>query len=1084
MLHIYTGREDIDKQRWMFERIRQLDVEADRKRPIYLIVPDQFTLEAERSAFTYMDVPAFINPIILSMNRLAGKVLAEAGDSTEHIDRYGNYMLLARLLYRNKKTLELYRGLENSTKFIEQLSEAIMSLKLHLVTPEALMECAEAVGAGDEGRSGAGEVLLGKKLRDVAILYAEYERMLADSVPDGTDVMRLFTECIRSSKLLEGAAVWVYGFDYFSPLHLSAIGAMAARSAEVNIVLTAEKDHALFSLTIGMIEKLEEAARKAGTQVHTISVKEDAAGRGIDCAYLPDDAKPPEIAHVEHSLFAGPARSYQCDNPVVGATTPHFAPTLRFIVARDYYSEAEAAAATILHLVRNENLRYRDILVVCNNQDRRAPAIQRVFSAHGIETFLDKRYDVGYNPVLAYITALPEIISRGRRPEDVLRWVGTGLTDICEEDAEELENHAARYGIKDRDDDERITNTIRYINEMLARFSERFGVGGHSSEKTARARTDGLKAFLENDARLPEKIAAYADRLEAEGFLGYAAHMRSVWDAALNIFTQITTVLGDVETNAEEYATILRVGFASIMMGVLPASSDCVTIGTMQRTRTGRVKAMLVLGANDGELPMFAEDSGLLDDAEKETLGGLGLDAFRREESLHHEEQLAIYKNLSKPTRLLYLSYTAFDTDGRNETKPSRIFERLRAMFPDTPLEKDSDLTHGDLTQRDLTHGDEGRSAASPAARLPRFESGSYALGADRMSALIPPVLSPTAIEKYSRCPFAFLMDRGLKLREIRKHEIDSRGMGDVYHEALKRFGNVMNDKGGAPANKDSAWNTATRNETDTLVNEVFLGMEKGDVNISPEGALLFALDDPAAAYRLGRLKSITKDICWALTERAADSGAEQMFFEADFGDGGDFDTLHIDDGFGIAGRIDRIDVMPGGRAKVLDYKSGYEKWNSENVRSGWQLQLMLYLKAIEETYEPAGVSYFRLFEPTINLSDPKAPTTPEEISEALLREYRSDGIALDDNTPVPSDNDATDTAAPATPSRPPFPEKTISPDDFNALRAEVDQRLAEIASGLADGLTPAAPKSKTDGDRASACQYCDYRSICNYEPN
>jgi len=470
---------------------------------------------------------------------------------------------------------------------------------------------------------------------------------------------------------------------------------------------------------------------------------------------------------------------------------------------------------------------------------------------------------------------------------------------------------------------------------------------------------------------------------------------------------------------------------------------------------------MFVLGANDGELPMFAEDAGLIDDAEKEILEKrLGLVAFRREENLHGEEQLSIYKNLSKPTRLLHVSYTGFGADGKEETKPSRVFERLRALFPDLPLER-AGITEG---------GYNGLPGAIQKDRP------LLALDAEKMRALLPPVLSPTAIEKYSRCPFAFLMDRGLKLKELRKHEIDNRGMGDVYHEALRRFGEAMNEQGGAPVNEDSAWNTAERYETDAIVEGIFRGLEleaqdhdgkaKG---ISAEGALIFDGSDPAAVYRRERLESIVKNVCQVLTERAAQDGAERILFETDFGYGGEFGRVRIgDEGLEIAGRIDRIDILPGGRAKVIDYKSGSEKWNAENVKNGWQLQPMIYLKAVEKAYLPSGVSYFRIFEPHINLSGKGAPASPKEISEAVDEAYNNDGVYRGEKT--------------GKGTKTPFGERVLSDEEFDTLRAEVDECLAGIASGLSRGESPAEPKKKAGGDNVTACTWCNYKSICNYE--
>jgi len=81
---------------------------------------------------------------------------------------------------------------------------------------------------------------------------------------------------------------------------------------------------------------------------------------------------------------------------------------------------------------------------------------------------------------------------------------------------------------------------------------------------------------------------------------------------------------------------------------------------------------------------------------------------------------------------------------------------------------------------------------------------------------------------------------------------------------------------------------------------------------------------------------------------------------------------------------------------------------------------------------------------------------------------YRSDGIVRGD--------------AEEGPSKTPLGEKTLSDEEFGALRAEVDKRLSEIAAGLSRGATPAKPKQKAGGVGITACTYCNFRSICNYE--
>jgi ATP-dependent helicase/nuclease subunit B len=1056
MLTIHYGREDVDKQRFLFGRIRSAGRPAGLT---YLVVPDQFTLETERSAFDYLETDAFIDPVVLSMNRLAGKVLAETGQGMNHIDQYGKYMLLARLLHRESRRdgLLVYGGLENAQAFIEKLSDAIMSLKAHLISPEDLVEAAQNLESGG---------LLQDKLNDIALVYAGYEEALAGGLPDSTDVMRLFAERIPSARLVRGGTFWIWGFDYFSPLQTRAIAALSAAAAEVHVMLTAEPGNPFFSLTNSMADRLAEAAQEAGAEALVQGVPEE-------CTYEGADVKPAAIRQIEKALFSsGYARGFRLRPGMTkgepGRTDAASAPVLRFVMAADAYAEAEEAVGEILHLVREEGLRYRDILVLCNDTEHRARAIARVFDAHGIPVFLDSRREVDHNPVLEFILALPEILARGRQSDDVFRWIATGLTDLSDADAEELENYAERHrlrgaawgkplrhGAGDPSEEtfERVETAARYVSGMIDAFADTFGKG-----RTARERTEGLTSFLTEICRLPERIDALADILEIDGMAVQAQEMRGIWEVTVGIFEQISAVLGGTRLSMDAYATILKAGFASVRIGVLPASSDSVTIGTMQRTRTGRVKAMFVLGANEGELPMFAQDSGLIADEEKETLEEIGIAGFRPDDTLRAEEQLAIYKNLSKPTRLLYMSHDA---------KPSLIFERLMRLFPDVPVEKASDTrqeyaTRQRNSQSVLRQGQQdGVSVSLPGAL------GS--IGAERMMALLAGddaaiTVSPSALERYSRCPFAFAMDRAISLKELRRREIDSRGIGDIYHEALMRFGRRMSADG-APSKEGSAWLIAERTDTDRIADEIFaeigadVGAEPGESEVKPSHpqsyAALFDEGDAVAAYRRTRIQSIVKDVCWALTLRARDGGAEDMMFETSFREGKALPPIEIEvpsseEPVRVAGRIDRLDILPEGRASVIDYKSGSDRFDKRDVYGGWQLQLMIYLRAAAAKYEPDGASYFRIFEPHIDISEGGAPHTEAATNEAVLNEYRADGIT-----------------------------SSLHDSEFAALRETADEALAEAATGIAAGYAPAHPKTKAGGQE-TACTYCSYLGICN----
>ena len=138
MLHIYYGRESLDKEKFIFDMIRQKraggldagDVTKPETVRTILLVPDQYTLEAEQQAFRHLQVQGLMDVEVLSMSRLGNRLLSELGGSRQtFIDKYGRHMIPARTARESREPLQVYRGLEESNAFIETVNNFISELK-------------------------------------------------------------------------------------------------------------------------------------------------------------------------------------------------------------------------------------------------------------------------------------------------------------------------------------------------------------------------------------------------------------------------------------------------------------------------------------------------------------------------------------------------------------------------------------------------------------------------------------------------------------------------------------------------------------------------------------------------------------------------------------------------------------------------------------------------------------------------------------------------------------------------------------------------------------------------------------------
>ncbi|MBR3211541.1 MAG: hypothetical protein IKF70_00390, partial [Firmicutes bacterium] len=104
MLKLFAGRENIDKERFIYDSIRERGGET------FVLVPDQYTLVAEEQALAILGTDCLFDTEILSMNRLGLRILMEQGtESVRMLDKYGRFMLLSLLIKEHAEDFSIFR---------------------------------------------------------------------------------------------------------------------------------------------------------------------------------------------------------------------------------------------------------------------------------------------------------------------------------------------------------------------------------------------------------------------------------------------------------------------------------------------------------------------------------------------------------------------------------------------------------------------------------------------------------------------------------------------------------------------------------------------------------------------------------------------------------------------------------------------------------------------------------------------------------------------------------------------------------------------------------------------------------------
>ncbi|MGE5614973.1 MAG: helicase-exonuclease AddAB subunit AddB [Bacillota bacterium] len=1165
----------------------KLDCASRNKHPLILIVPEQFSLQAEKNLAKISAFSGVPRAEALSFRRMAFRVFSEVGGITRRrLNVAGKRMMLFRIMKKLEKELRIYSKAAFRKGFTEALSDAIMEFKRCDVAPEQLAETAEKLADG---------LPLKDKLRDLALIYSEFEKQMQKDYMDADDDLTELCNKLDKSVQFNGAEIWIDEFSGFTSQEYKVIGKLLKKASRVTVCLCTdslpggpgdESASMLFEPVRKTAVKLLRLAEKEGIEVEK-PVRLGAAGMtdvagasgmadvpGVaDVSGMPELAGVPdmadtagtegtadmsgktglagmtdvpgvsprfseseELAHLEKNIYKYPYEKYNKSSGDVC-----------ICASANPYLEVEECARDIIKLCRDRGYRYRNIAVTMRNPDSYESIIKSVFTRYGIPFFLDGKRDIDSHPLIVFILSALDIFINNWNYESVFRYARTGFSGVDREELDLLENYVLANGIRGnawtREDDwDYPVEALGDDDRLSDRDMTRLEIINAARRKLAgplisfRGKTKGGARAVEfctalyellRDTGADKRIDEQSRSLAAKGLLEQADEYRQVWNIIMDVFSQIVEVLGEESIGTERFSEILAAGFSGYKIGLIPPALDQVLAGNIERARNHDIKALCILGVNEGVLPGGKGNEGLLSDIDRDSLENIGLELAGNSKSHCLEERFMIYMAFATPSRHLRLSYPAADRDGR-ALRPSHVISEIKRILPriverSTVAGMNQDRMPG-LAASGLT-------APDPVAPKPTFDemaaqlrrrydgkkihdgwrivykwfSGQESwkdmcagiidglnhtnraerLTGDRAFALYgkPLFTSVSRMESYAACPFSFYVKYGLRAKERRIFKFDPVDAGTFMHEIINEFSRMLVKKGISWRNLDAEW---CEQQVSELVDR-WLSKYGNSILKSSRRYL----------YISGRLKKIVTKAIMLISRHIALGSFEPSGYEVEFGENGRYPPIVIElpDGrlVKMTGRIDRIDSMTGEEGtyiRIIDYKSGNRELELGDIYHGLQLQLLTYLDAVMGNEEdpaggrsmlPAGVLYFKLDDPLIRCS---RDSTDEEIEKSVMKQLRMKGLVLADVKVVREMDRQIDGYSLIIPARVNKDgslgkSSAATHEQFMALRRYVRKVLADIAKGIMDGDVAISPyKKKT----MTACKYCGFRPVCRFD--
>jgi RecB family exonuclease len=865
------------------------------------------------------------------------------------------------------------RAARASPGFVRALARLVAELEAQRVTPARLRRALAAWTAADH--DGAAEHA------ELGRLYERYRdaQGQARRVDPQRRAARALDALRRTPALWGGTPVALYGFDDLTPLQLDATETLGASvDAPVVVSLPYEPGRAAFAgraFTFQTLAPLAAEHRELQARAEHYAPEARAA-----------------LHHLERALFEPDAARADPDDAV------------RLLEGGDERAELELVAHEIAALLE-EGTAPEEIALVYRSPGGVADLLEEVLQAERVPYALQRPRPFTHSAVGRALVGLLRCATPAGTAEDLatpagtvgdlLAWLRAPGVLESSEPADRLEAQARRAGANDaararalwerrngplhaldglREAAERGTTALceraahelRLLFEAPGRASETPETPGHTSGRELEDDEPDEARALEAGERALEELRALA-RAQPELIVVGPGELALVLEG-------VTFVSGE------------------------PAGPGRVAVLDPLAPRARRVKALFLCGLQESVFPAPARPQPLFGEQERRRLAeASGLRLGRPEDALAAERYL-LYATVSRPERLLVLSWHAADGEGVQRARSPFVddvcdlfdacLSERRARRPQGavgwPGAGASRSSDSRASTREEGLREEGSCAVPPAnanGHGPGSPRGVDSRAADPpaprcgleplreeelLEELRARTWSASSLELWASCPTRWFVERMLQAEDLDPRP-EPLARGGLAHAALKdTFEGLRRETGSARLTPERL--PRARALLKAALNE---RAHEYPLSVAPERV-------PGARRRLRadleRYLAHAAGACPGRTRNdgptrngptrngprnggaargggARPSPLEPSHFELTFGfQDEEEDGLPALDlgGVRLRGRVDRIDVGERGEAVVYDYKGRHAPPEAKWVQEG-SLQVALYMRAAQE---------------------------------------------------------------------------------------------------------------------------------------
>ena len=1057
MLEFLIGRSGSGKTERIINEIEGL---VARNEKTYLLVPEQQVYLSE-CMLAKLPASSALCFEVISFSRLCEIIFSRFGGVTERpAGRGARNLVMWQSLRELSPILMQYKGIRVDSAFTSMMLNTVDELRANSVSADMCESLSESTD----------NELLAGKLSDLAAIYTCFEdnlkKRFGESEYAAENKLSRAAELLRHSDLLSDCNVYVDSFTSFTGEEHAILEQIMRQAKNLCISLTYEKGSKAphFESVSDTFKRLKAYAKDHGIECVEVSLESNSRTELCELRALEEnlwnfsitDKNKPDIPEDSR----GSIEMHLCSNE---------------------YEEIYRAALSILS-EHKKGVDFSEIALIMREPETRKGMIDAVFEGLGIPYFLSDRTDLSLTAPARLILSALRCVAHNFNAVDVMTLMKTGLLGIDDHDADLFEDYCYTWSISGKQFTDRawsmnpdgyttvmsdrgrdILASANKVREMiippLERLKTAFSLNKGNTVENCRA----IYAYL-NEISLAETLSASAEEALSSGDVKGAGEALRLYDYIISTLTDISTVLGDCETNAEELCGALEIMLRNTDIGSVPAMNDCVTVGSAATLRVENIKTAILIGLCEGEFPANYSDSGLLNEDDKRAMDKLGISLASRENTVISDELFYVYRAMTKPSDRLILSTCRSSVNGR-ALNPSSAWNRVRFIFPyievrEFDLGLIRSLSSGNTPTGSFGGSKDGVSSPSAGSGDVVNIDPLYVrmIFGDKLH------LSKSQISSFAECPYKYWCEYVLKLREQKVSAISYADSGTVIHYVLENLLKKLKKEDGT---LESIADDELISTVDSLIREYI-----SEINCPLP---------PSVMYNLSRIRDLALIMAKSIVEEFESSLFRIVAFEKPISDRKP-DALkpmeiRLDDSdsspvVSLGGVVDRIDCFESENRKyirIIDYKTGTHKYDVSKISTGADLQLPAYLftTTIEQNHDFFGEGDKDVFPAS-------ALFLSAEESEGKISPVRS-GFTLNDSELLHAASPALDPKVlgmsikkDGTPSA----KSDFNEESIHNINTLMQQTISDTARNMYSGKAPRTPSKE-------ACGFCSMKSTC-----